>query len=294
MNKPISYFIFLSLLLFSCIENKSYEKILPSNVNLTNNNLYSVFFIKEINNDPIKQFPAWNDSLLKLCQINEINIKTFGINESENASESFRYNFNVFGILKSYLHTKSEISPSFKSEIIYDKNKALIKTFLNESLNEDLVMLNRNTGVVYVRYKKNKSNDSLEIIGSINKPKIIVKRSNDYILSTNFILKQDQALVSIYDIIEKNKLNKDAILASELKVTYVNNEYLPIESYTLNEQLIQGDLVEKWDYDNHKKLINYSEYIHSNIIKEYKFQYNQEKLMSSFTYNRINYEFEYK
>ncbi|MES2799608.1 MAG: hypothetical protein V4638_06300 [Bacteroidota bacterium] len=284
------------LTLSSCSTNSNSEYELPKDVLLYDSQLISPFFIEQLTEDPIKEIPAWNDSLIKLLAISQIQIEAWGLDNSEISLEEFKFNFRRQGLLYKYLHTNNSAKPATTTEIHYKAStsleSAVVKKYYNELTNQRIVMLNSNDRIDIVRTRNKSFSDTTRIFGTIQKPKIIIHKSGNYCLSINFILDENAPVDNIASICEHYAVDLAAIKNAEMSVTYVNKKYQPQNAFHLNDEFIQTDLLATWEYEN-GMLHSYSRSINGNLIKDYLFKYAKNKLLKSFVYNQMDYSVKY-
>jgi hypothetical protein len=256
--------------------------------------MISPFFIDQLNEPPIKQKSAWNDSLLKLAGIHNITITSKGMKNPEDISELMIFNFNNAGALSKFEQFNYETSKEAITEINFSGNSGVINRYYGEAMSQELKNDVNGVTDVFVRKRSAEFSDSCFVFGSIFKPAAIVEKTGKYTSRINIILKENESLKSIRKVIVKLGIDTVSMNSAEMFVTYIDKNYRPLKSYLVTEGYVQTALVAEWNYENHKKLISYRKFVNTSPVKEYEFEYSEDKLLRSFIYNRIKYFVDYQ
>lgn len=267
---------------------------LPKTVSLSNYQTLSLFFVEQLNEAPIKQIPAWNDSLLKLTEISSIRITAKGLKNPEDISESIFFDFNKDGKLKAFQHIKMDVSKDPLTNIEFNGNKGRLVSYFGEKVDQELQLESMDKGIRFIRVRSSEFQDTFSIIGSIERPQIILEKSGKHLSRINVILKENEPLRKMENMLSALNIDPTDLFNAEKNVTYVDENYRPLRTYLIGEEFVQTSLVAEWRYESHKKLISYKRYVNSSPIKEYDFDYSEDKLLRSFTYNRIQYFVDYQ
>jgi hypothetical protein len=290
--------IVISLILLSvfsaCVDNTPPSFQLPNNVALSNYQMLSLFFIEQLNEAPIKQYSAWNDSILKLTGINKINIQSKGLKNPEDIAERIEFSFDKSKRLMTYSHSKMDVSQDPLTIINFKSSDGRLTKYFGESCDQKLNVELFDKGSRFIRYRTSDFKDEFTIYGSIEQPLIMLEKSGKYISRVTVILEENEPLRKVESILKGLQIDEKELINAEKLVTYVDEHYRPQRTYALSEELIQTALVAEWQYEGHKKLISYKRFVNSSPIKDYEFSYSDDKLLRSFIYNRINYSVDYQ
>jgi hypothetical protein len=294
MSKKGIFLVSLILInLSGCIDREPLPYQLPKNAALSNYQILSLFFIEQLNEAPIKQIPAWNDSILKLTGISSIHITAKGMKNPEDISESIYFRFNKSGIISGFEHIKLDVSKDPLTTMEFDQNKGKIVSYFGENVDQKLKMEQFDQGVRFIRMRSPEFQDTFTVIGTLERPLIILEKSANHLSRINVILQENEPVKKMEALISKLQIDPKDLFLAEKNVTYVDEHYRPLRTYLVGEEYVQTSLVAEWNYESHKKLTSYNRFVNSSPIKQYEFQYSEDKLLRSFTYNRINYFVDY-
>ena len=286
-------FLFIVLFLNSCIEGPKRDYSLPSNVSLSEYTLYNPFFIDQLNETPFQFGNCWNDSLLKIAGINRIKFISKGLKNPDDTSELLLFSFDQKFELSTFAYTQFEVSKSPICMTSFNDNSGKLNRYFGENVNQKLIRIEESNRTLQLRERKNGMWDTTFIYGSFERPFAIVEKSGDFISHINLVIKEGQALSKTKEILTSIGIEITELLNAEKNVTYVDNNYRPQRSYLFDEAFIQTNLVTEWEYENNKKLIGYKRFVNSSPIKEYSFNYTDDKLLRSFEFNRVKFTVEY-
>lgn len=294
--KKIGFLLFSVLLfhLVSCVDGDPLPFELPKTVQLSNYQNISLFFIEQLNEDPIKQVPAWNDSILKLAGIHSIKITAKGMKNPDDISESIYFSFDKDGKLNGFQHIKLDVSKEPLTTIEINDKKGKLVSYFGEKVDQDLMIEDFNLGKRFIRYRTDQLKDTFTVIGSIEKPLVILEKSGNHLSRVNVIIRENEPVKKMESILKKLEIDSTELFHAEKNITYVDEHYRPLRSYLIGENYVQTSLVAEWHYESHKKLTAYKRFVNSSPIKEYEFEYSEDKLLRSFIYNRIHYFVDYQ
>lgn len=299
--KKIGIFLFSVLLLnlISCVDGDPLPFQLPKTVQLSNYQTLSLFFIEQLNEDPIKQIPAWNDSILKMAGIHSIKITAKGMKNPEDVSESIQFSFNKNGLLNGFQHSKFDVSKEPLTTISFNDIQSKVTngkliSYFGEKVNQELKIEHFPEGTRFVRSRTAELRDTFTVIGTIEKPLVILEKSGSHLARINVIIRENEPVKKMEAIVNKLGISATELFHAEKNITYVDEHYRPLKTYLIAEEYVQTALVAEWQYEAHKKLISYKRYVNSSPIKEYEFEYSEDKLLRSYIYNRIHYFVDYQ
>jgi hypothetical protein len=282
-----------SLLLNSCIEGPKHNYSLPSNVSLSEYTLYNPFFIDQLNETPFQFGNIWNDSLLKTAGINRIKFITKGLKNPEDTSELIQFSFNEKFELSTFNFTQFEVSKTPICQASFNGNNGKLNRYFGENVNQKLERKHEKTRVLQLRERKNGIWDTTFIYGSLDRPTAIIEKSGTFISHINLIIKEGEALNRTKEILASLSIEMSDLLNAEKNVTYVDQNYRPQRTYLIDESFVQTNLVAEWEYENNKKLVGFKKFVNLSPIKEYSFNYTDDKLLRSFEFNRVKFTVEY-
>jgi hypothetical protein len=282
--------LFASLaLLFASCKSESNDFQLKSSVDLSEYGLISPFYIEQLVESPIRQFHGWNDSLLKICNVKEIKIIAHGMKNPDAEAELASYHFTSNGKINQYRYFKYELSEDPFTQINYRNQVGSIKTYFGEQVNQSIQTENSNQLYSQLWSRGKGSDELLKIIGSKEKPVLLLSYSGDRLSKCTVVLHEKKPLRTIVEILKDNEIAIEDLTFADKAVLYVDDKYMPLEMYQFNEDFIQTSLLAQWVYENHKKLTAYRRYINGTCVKEFTFAYSDQRLLTSFEYNRVRY-----
>ncbi|MEY3235972.1 MAG: hypothetical protein RI883_73 [Bacteroidota bacterium] len=287
----------LLLFLVSCtaVEESNYE--LPKTVQLSTYSLLNPMFVEEFLEAPLKIGNIWNDSLISLCRINKIQFVYKGEKNPDNIAETHINTFNQHGQIKEYSYSNFELSKTEFTKINFEYSEDIM-TSINSSLffgqkkNQNISIIRNDECIILIKTKKSAAPDSTFIYSKNVQPTVIVEKLGDFISKINFVLDVKKPVVSVRSWIKRLNISEEQFLSADRYLTFTDNG-MPQKSYHLTENLVKEYLSNEWIYENNKKLIGYKKYINNQIVKEFSFNYSEDKLMRSFTFNKKVYEVKY-
>jgi hypothetical protein len=282
-----------ALLFHSCIEGPKHNYSLPSNVSLSEYTLYNPFFIDQLNETPFQFGNIWNDSLLKIAGINRIKFIAKGLKNPEDTSELIQFSFNTEYDLSTFNYTQFEVSKTPICQASFNGVNGKLDRYFGENVNQKLERKNEKTRILQLRERKNGVWDTTFIYGSLDRPYAIIEKSGTFISHINLVIKEGEALNRTKEILASLSIEMSDLLNAEKNVTYVDQNYRPQRTYLIDESFVQTNLVAEWEYENNKKLIGFKKFVNSSPIKEYSFNYTDDKILRSFEFNRVKFTVEY-
>lgn len=282
--------LFSSLVfLFASCKSESSEFQLEPSVHLSEYGLISPFYIEQLVESPIRQFHGWNDSLLKICKVSKIKIIAHGMKNPDAEAELSSYHFTSNGKVNQYRYFKYELSADPFTQINYTNQTGIIRTYFGEKVKQSVQTENSNDLYTQVWTRDKGSNELLKIIGSKEKPSLLLSYSGDRLSKCTVVLHEKKPLNTVVEILKDNKIAVEDLTFAEKTVLYVDDKYMPLEMYQFNEDFVQTALSAEWVYEDHKKLTAYRRYINGTCVKEFTFGYSDQRLLTSFEYNRVRY-----
>ena len=293
------YFLPISLLLFlgSCASNENTQYELPNTVQLSSSPLFNPIFIENFMDAPIKVGNIWNDSLISLCRINKIQFVYKGEKNPDNIAETYMNLFNQHGQIQEYSYFNFELSTTEFTEIIfgYKKNKLISMStpvFFGQKKDQKISVSENEDCLILVKNKMDAAQDSTFIYSKNGQTVLIIEKLGDFISKINFILDIKKPVVSVKYWIKRLNISDEQFLTADRIVTFTEHN-LPQKVYYLTENLVKEYLSSEWIYENNKKLVGYKKYINNQIVKEFSFDYSEDKIMRSFIFNKKVYEIKY-
>ncbi len=290
---PIILLIFLS----SCEDSENTKYELPKTVQLSSYSFMNPLFIENFIDAPLKTGNIWNDSLISLCRINKIQFIYKGEKNPGNIAETYTNIFNQHGQITNYFYFNFELSENKFTEIIYDYNDGQLITmntpvFFGQNKDQKITITNKLDCQILVKNKTNVVRDSTFIYSRNGQPLVIIEKLDNFVSKINFILDINKPIVSLNSMIKRLNISTEQFLTADRVVTFTEKG-LPQKAYQLTENLVKEYLSNEWIYENSKKLIGYKKYISNQIVKDFTFNYSEDKIMRSFTFNKKVYEIEY-
>ncbi len=285
--------LFILLLILCSCYNSDKEFKIPEDKLPADHSIISPFFIEQLNDVPLKSIPGWNESMIEACGIKGIKVTALGLKNPEDSAEDFIFHFTPKGKISAFEQKKFENGPELYTSIEYRGDNANVKRHFGKEVQQTVQLSYNENRIVQTWRRSPIFSDSVIIYGTIMQPKIILFRSAGRVSKVNFILKEDQPIAHIKELItEINAHPRDLVFAEKI-VTYVDENYRPQRSYEFNDELVQTNRVAEWKYENHRKLVNYTRYINNSPLKEYSFEYSDQKLLVSFVCNRVRHSVKY-
>jgi len=279
--------------LFTSCKSESNDYKLDKSVQLSEYGLISPFYIEQLTEAPIRQFHGWNDSLLSLCKINTIQIVAHGMKNPDAAAELASFHFTASGQINQYRYFKYELGQEPFTQVNFKTNKAIVTRYFGEKVDQLLEIEKTREGHKQSWIRSNGSSETLYIIGTLQRPVLLLSYSGDRLSKCTVIVNVNDPLRTVAKRLKENGVDQSELLYAEKAVLYVDEKYQPLEMYQFNENFVQTGLLAEWIYENHKKLTAYRRYINGTCVKEFSFNYNDDRLLNSFEYNRIRYSVKY-
>lgn len=281
----------------SCISENDNKYILPANVQLSTFSFINPLFVESLMSPPLKFGDVWNDSLLALSKIYQIEFVFKGEKSPDHIAEKFEYQFNKLGQIAEFSYKNLEVSTSLFSKVenIYKNNELLsihVPLFYGKKGEQKIDIVKRKNHILYIRNKENSIKDTTFIYLKNNIPYLLVHKLGDFVSKIHFILDINKPLDDVKNQIESFNISTEQLLLAEKTVTFTEKS-LPQKSYQINEFFVKENLTEEWIYENNKKLIGFKKYINNQAVKEFYFNYSDDKILRSFTYNQKVYEVNY-
>jgi hypothetical protein len=277
---------------------KKEEYSLPSKVSLSTYGFFDPIYAEQLVEPPLKSFNMWNDSLLSLCGIFNIEIIHRGIKSPEDLHEKSDYQFNRIGLPVSYSYFNFELSSATaytKAHFTTDHNginTITIPIFFGLKEQQKISVKQSSDRLISVRTKKNLVQDSSIIIYKNTIPVVYIDKLGDFVSKVHFVLDIHKSLSELKSIFKVCNIKPEEFLLAEKIVTFTEAGF-PQKSYHISENFIKGELIAEWIYENNKKLTHFRKYINNHIVKDFSFVYSEDKVLRSFTYNRKQYEIHY-
>ena len=286
--------IFLVFFVISCGRNEKVPFELSDKVHLSDYNMISPFLIEQLNEPPLKYPSAWNDSLLKLTGIHAIKISAKGMKNPDDPSESILFRYDENGRLTGFEQMRFDLSKEPFTTLSFSGKTGRLTRYFGENVQQELKCITLQNRLIFTRNRSPKFIDSTIMYGSVQKPSLIIEKSGKFLSRINVILEESEPVRKFGSVVASLNLTPSEIGNAEKIVTYVDDNYRPIRSYLLTEELIQTAMTAEWIYENHKKPVACKKYVNGSLVKEYTFNYSEDKLLRSFIFNRISYQAEYR
>lgn len=282
-------------LLYACSGNKPSFR-LSNEIHLNEYGIISPFFIEQLLEPPFRSHHGWNDSLMKISGIHNLKIKTHGLKNPEATAEERIFFFSRNGQLSKYSYVKFEDSdqPVPFTEIEYNRNIGTVSYYFGVPTKQSISNSSNRTQYNQIWKKDNGSLETFKLIGTVLKPKVLLSYQGDNLTRCSVILRMNEPVKRVEEILNELDIEFKKLGFTEKSVIYVDEKYLPLEMYHLNESMIQTVLQAEWKYENHKKLISYKRYINGSLLKDFSFDYREDHLLDGFIYNRVRYSVAYQ
>lgn len=285
------------LILVACAGMKKKEYQLPSKVNLSTYGFFDPFFAEQINEPPLRSFNMWNDSLLSICGIFHMEFINRGVKSPVDIHEKADYQFNRSGTPLNYSYYNFELSPSIYTQIEFNTHKNGIISFdvplFFGNKDKQFVSVKRSTNkLISIRKKENHVYDSSFVYYENNKATVFVEKMGDFVSKVHFILDIHKSLSGLKNLLQRCNITAEEFLLAEKTLTFTE-QGLPKKSYHITENFIKEELTAEWIYENNKKLSYFRKYINNHLVKDISFNYSEDKVLRSFTFNRKLYEIHY-
>lgn len=295
--KTITFFFTILLFLASCtgIEKKEYQ--LPKKISLSSYGFFDPFYAEQILEPPLRSFNMWDDSLLSLCGIYHIEFINRGVKSPVDIHEKADYQFNRSGFPINYTYYNFELSQDVYTQIEFNTLKKGVVSFnvpiFYGKKDKQFVNVTKTAEcLLSVRKKENLEFDSSFVYFEDNKPVVYIEKIGNFVSKVHFILDIHKSLSGLKGLLPKYHITADEFLLAEKTITFTEQN-LPKKSYHITENFIKEELTAEWNYENNKKLTNFRKYINNHLVKDISFNFSDDKVLRSFTYNRKQYEIHY-
>jgi hypothetical protein len=293
MKLQTLFLLFLTILTFgSCVssdkEFRIQEDKIPGDFSII-----SPFFIEQLNDVPLKSISGWNETMINSCGIKGVTVTALGLKNPEDAAEEFIFHFDPKGEISGFEQKKYDNGPDLFTSIEYREKSANVKRHFGKDVQQKVFFTRDKDRFIQVWQRSPEISDSVIIYGTTLRPEIIMFRTAGRISKINFVLREDDPISEIKNTLRNIGVETQDLVFSEKVVTYVDENYRPQRSYEFNDELVQTNRVAEWRYENHRKLIGYTRFINNSPLKEYSFEYSDQKLLKSFVCNRIRHAVKY-
>ncbi|TNE52753.1 MAG: hypothetical protein EP338_14030 [Bacteroidetes bacterium] len=255
-------------------------------------NLFNPLYIDRITYSPKRCGSIWYPENIDQIDIQQISLV---LRASKNGMDldKHQYFFDSIGRTKSYnfySFTKSEDIIS-QMGFRYRKDQLTqIDLFRYHGLsNFPPITCSKNSRFEgFYTSHSGQNNDSLLFYPNSRQPKIIIERLGGQVNHLEIIIDEKASDLQILKRVSRIDTNLIQYQHAEKIITYTR-EGLPRESFYLDEDWNQLELVKQWEYNQDNQPTHFVEWLHGKKIKDIYVRYNENSLPKRITFNRRKY-----
>ncbi len=288
--------VFLLSILVSCGQDTSKEFHLPKRTHLSDYGFFNPIFVEFLLDPPLKYGDIWNDSLLKVSKVKRMEFIHKGNISPEQEAERIEYNFHSNGKQTTFNFYNYELSPTVFTSVIFDYSntkQTLVKApkFFGQASDAMILIKNEDKRINLLKSKSKGKFDSTFIYREGKNVRAIIEKIDNYVSSIYFFQDVSSPTTLSQNFAKQLGISPHDLIFADKSITFLK-QGRPEKCYQINEEFVKDQLLAEWQYTN-KRLDKYKKYVNGNCVKEFSFNYSEDKLLRSMTFNNKLYEILY-